>query len=382
MLYNILLLFSAILGFFVSSLIVQKLLKRNNSFTESLCRVKGNFNCNAVLDAPLGKLNRKIHLADIALVYFMAQSLFLLFSIINNQQEVVVVLLMPVTGVFISTFYLLWYQARIIKNWCSLCLLLTTVIWLQAIASFFYVVVAEPYLSYYYVEELLSVKTLPSFFTGIVCILIGAAWLFIKQLVANADELTSNRKQLIVWKNNIAVFLGVLRSGRRINTQLWDEDFILGNKLARLKFIAATNPYCPACAREYKYLAELLKLYGNDIAIIMRFGVHSVEKSERNQAVQYLVYSYTKTPKDKQAAILEKWFASSDLNSMKKEFPDIELTNKDLLKKYEQWFIDTDIKHTPTLFLNGYEVSQPYRVSDLKAMIPRLLKSYLSTQTA
>lgn len=367
-------LISSLLGILICRLIILKLLKKKNSFIESLCKTTGKFNCDAVLESSFGKFSKVISLGDIGLIYFFAQFLFFIFSLINNASNIIHILLIPVSIAFVTTLVLLWYQWKVIKSWCKLCLLLTSLIWAQASLVLLNYIIINPFKESSYYDELFSDKTISVFFTAIICLLIASTWFLIKPLIVKANEVDNTRKQIARWKNNVNLFSAVVKMQKKIDTQFWEDDFLLGNKDAPIKFIVAMSPYCPACAREYKQLANLLKLFQNEICIAIRFGVNLSKPGIKNQAVQYLDYSYQHTPKDSQTTLLSTWFVSSNLSVLKNKYPDIDLNEIELLKKYEKWFKDADIKHTPTLFIDGYEFPQPYFVADLKNILPELLK--------
>ena len=368
-------LFLAIFGVFLCKVIIFRLLKKSDPFAEYLCNTNENFNCDAVLESAFSKFGKNIHLGDIGLFYFSTQFLFLLLSIINDQISVFTILLIPAVAAFITTLILLWYQWRVIKSWCKLCLLLTCIIWMQALLIFYYYFIQYPYLSISYIDDLLSSKSIPSFLTGIICLGIASIWFFIKPIILKANEVTNTRKQIMRWKNNPFLFGAVLKMQKKIETNLWSDDFVLGSEEATIKFMVAMNPYCPACAKEYKLLKNLLRVQHNNICIIIRFGVNLSKPSIGNQAVQHLVHSYHNTTSEKRDDILSDWYHSSNLNVLKSKYTDIDLGNFALLKKYEDWFKEAEIKHTPTLFLNGYEFPPPYRVTDMNILIPILLKN-------
>lgn len=370
----IIFLFSTFFGILLCRLIILKQLKKKNFFLDNLCKTEGNFNCDAVLESPFSKLSKTIHLGDIGLFYFSAQFIFLLLSIINDLNDCLRLLMIPVICSFLGTIVLLMYQWKVIKSWCKLCLLLTSVIWFQAISLFIYSFVINSNLASSYFDDLLSGQTLPTFFTGITCLSIASSWFFAKPIIMKANEVEKTRKQIIRWKNSIYLFWSVLKSQKKIDPQLWDDDFILGNKESPIKLIVALNPYCLACAREYKQLMDLLTMHHDSICIAIRFGVNLSKPGNKNLVVQYLIHSYFNTPNDMQAGILTDWFAKTQFKALQIKYPDIDLKEIGTLKRYEQWFKDTEIKYTPTIFLNGYEFQSPYTVSDLKKLVPKLVK--------
>ena len=240
---------------------------------------------------------------------------------------------------------------------------------MQLIINIVALFLKDPYWTTDYAEELFSDKSIPILFTGISCTAIASIWFFIKPSIIKAGEVDVARKQISSWKNNVQLFQTLLHQQKHIDTTIWDDDFVLGNREALIVMIVAMNPYCRTCGKEYEVLANLIKIHGNNLFIIIRFGADLSKPNLKNQAVQYLIHDYRQTPKELQVHVLSNWYTSSDLNHLKAKYPDIDLKDQSLLEKYEHWFKEVKIHYTPTLFLNGYQFPQPYNIADFKTLI-------------
>lgn len=111
--------------------IVQHELCINNEITERLCAVSNQTDYNAVLNSKGSKLFGWFSWADAGIIYFSSLSLALLVSLFTgggnsiNTFTVLAVCSLP------FTLFSVLYQWRVVKKWCTLCLLTVTTLWLQ-----------------------------------------------------------------------------------------------------------------------------------------------------------------------------------------------------------------------------------------------------------
>jgi len=89
-------------------------------------------NCDAVLKSKGSNLFGYFKLSDIGITYFI--SLFLLWMIIKisnaSYYPIYIISLLAIP----FTFFSIYYQFRIVKGWCLLCLSVVSILWLQAIS--------------------------------------------------------------------------------------------------------------------------------------------------------------------------------------------------------------------------------------------------------
>ena len=92
----------------------------------------------------------------------------------------------------------------------------------------------------------------------IFCILFALTWLIIKPIVVKSSLANKYRKVLLEWKNNPTVFISLLKKQKIVPKEIWDQDFILGNRNAPIQIIAVLNPYCIFCKKVHFELNILL----------------------------------------------------------------------------------------------------------------------------
>lgn len=211
---------------------------------------------------------------------------------------------------------------------------------------------------------------------------IASSWFLIKDIYKKGDEAKFKTIQLLKWKRNPEIFLLLLYKQRTVDTSPWKNDIVLGNSNTEIQFIVACNPYCSPCAKAHEQLNELLEIYPEQVGITIRFTVNAENKEDKRMvAVSHIlqVYLNAKTEEEKHA-ILSDWFKCMDLEKWKKTYsfcfeglvPKIREGWNEVLQKHQQWGEENKITHTPTIFINGYELPSNYNASDLKLLIPTI----------
>jgi hypothetical protein len=367
-------------GISICRLILLHLMNRDSPLGAKLCSNKGNFNCDKVLGSGLGRISKNIHLGDAGLVYFISQFLFLIFESINGRvPEGIGILTFPCLLSVALTFVSLAYQAFRVKAWCKMCLITTGIIWLQGLTLLANFSLRDNSPRSYFAEIVSRGKWLPSLLTFLVSLLIAGAWFLIRGLIATAGEVKILKGKLLLLKKDSNVFRAVLKRQRTVNTDLWEDEFLLGSIDAPVQLVLALNPFCQPCAREYREILGLLHMFPGFVRVAIRFLVNSDTESKPTRVARYLLHRYAYMPRNEQPHILENWFNSPSLNQLEKLYPDIDPDGNELLKKHQQWFEESKITHTPTLFIHGHEFPKLYTLSDLILLIPKLSKRPLKT---
>jgi protein-disulfide isomerase len=360
-------------GAFICGLAVLRSIDKNDPLSAKWCDTAGRFDCDKVLKSVV--FSKYIYAGDIGLIYFSGVYLFLLLSSITNQCALALeVLTLPSFLAFATSLASLWYQWRVIKSWCKICLMVAAVIWLQTI------VVGQAALNTLFHPQ----ECMPAAALLLVSLLLTAAWLFIKPVIVRADQANAIRKQLRTWKRNPEMFIALQKQQPGIDVSSWQGDFILGAPEAPVQIMAAMSLYCKGCINEYRRLERLLHLSRQHVAVTIRFK-HIADKNPGNtMALQYILRKYAEagTQEEKQK-ILRVWFANRDLGKCRRELGNIVSAGncEELLQQNERWFSDNKITRTPTVFVNGHQLAELYRITDLIPLMTRL-RSLISTLQA
>ena len=124
-LLSISIIFTHILGLVFSILLFRNELNIKSSFTEKLCHITSNTDCEAVTNSSVSKIVGSVTWAEIGIVYFSGGLIIL--SVINRIEAISLIKVLSICSIPYPVFSVL-YQWLKIKKWCPLCLLVQSVL--------------------------------------------------------------------------------------------------------------------------------------------------------------------------------------------------------------------------------------------------------------
>lgn len=366
------LLITSLVGFGVAVLIVQHELGIRNKFTEQLCAAGKTTDCDAVMNSNDLKSFKwfnsiAIGWADAGIIYFSSVFFLLTLSLFSGTiQSLVTILFLLSTCSLPFTFFSVYYQWRIVKKWCPLCLATVGLLWLQ------FIILLPVILSMTgRAFNNLSITTI--LFTVFVFAVISTAWLLlIKPVLQKNRGLTDRNFSLLRFKNNPDILKAFLQQQRKVDTTPFENDLQLGNPDADLQIMVACNPYCDPCARAHKILHEFVGK--NDIGLTVRFAIKSEDKDDRKlKAVEYILQILNNRSIDYKRKILHDWYEGMNLEKFGKQYQlNSSAQVHELLRRHELWAEKSKIKSTPAIFVNGDELPKQYMVDDLKSVLKNI----------
>ncbi len=370
-LYNFLTYLLSILGVFVCALIVLHEMGKDYGITEQLCSADGAHGCDKILKSKISILNSNYGLGDIGFVYFIGQIIFKILCLVTKYDCTLYWNLICAISV-LGSFASIYYQWKIVKSWCRMCLIVIAIVWFQFFFSFLGIYNMKTY----------GIEKIENNFISLVLLITSFIipiylWYLIKPLILRIDEKKKINNNMLKWKRDPDLFLHHLYAQPKIDTTLWDDELIFGNKNAPIQIMVICNPYCGPCAKSHKHIEELLQLYSEKLCIIVRFSVSSLNKNDKKLiAVENILNACHREHTEESPCIhpLNSWFEKMNID----EFAKLYKLNKErkdftpLLIKHEQWCKEIMITHTPTFYINGYELKIPYSLNDLKLLITSL----------
>jgi len=375
---------TSLAGFGVAVLIVQHELGISNEFTEQLCAAGKNTDCDAVMQSKGSKFLSWFNWADAGIIYF--SSVFLLLTIsffVGTVQPLTTILSLLATFSLPLTFFSVYYQWRIVKKWCPLCLATVVLLW----AQFFILLPQLLSLTQSFGNISFNDVLLSSFLLFIT----ATAWLWLKPLLKENKKLETENFAGKRFKYNADVFMAVLEKQRKIDTIPFKNDLQLGDPTARLQIIVACNPYCGPCAQAHELLHELVG--SNDIGLTVRFTINTENKEDKKlQAATYIYHLANGKEPGYKRMVLHDWNKLMNMEKFIEKYPDkkIEANYGDngisgfvndsfvyeVLLQQEKWSNESKITKTPTIFINGNEKPKQYNVNDLVGLIRAVAENY------
>ncbi|HET6724219.1 MAG TPA: vitamin K epoxide reductase family protein [Chitinophagaceae bacterium] len=352
-------------GCTISSLLLWFELDKSNPNLKQICTLGGKTNCTAVLDSKSSRLFNFISWSEVGFFYFVGSFLFLLIGADNISSSIVLTSWLNVLALP-YTFFSIFYQWRIVKQWCPLCLAVQGLLLLEFVAGYF------GYWSYYYYVPDLSAGILLLF---VLAFLIPVFfWIISKPLYLESENARRFRNDLGKMKYNREILDTLLQTQKAITTSTAGLGITLGNPDAKNTIIKVCNPFCGPCAKAHPVINELLE-HNPDVKVQIIFsGIKDDAVNKINMVVKHLMAVYEKNDPAYMKHALDDWYirgkgkqeAFAELYPLNDAF-DNKLEAK--LNAMKMWCNETGIKFTPTYFVNGYQLPEVYKVEDLKQIL-------------
>lgn len=356
--------FLCISGIAICSLIILHKFGKSNSFTQHFCNAAKSHNCDLVLNSKASEIIKGVHFGDIGFIYFSGILLYYLFScILGAAQDAFALLIIPSCLAFVFSFFSLYYQWKIVKAWCKMCLITIAIIWLQAIVSFSYVVETK--------HIILNLKLL---FPFLLAFLLAFTWLLIKPLIKSTLAEKERTIELLKWKRNPDIFQALIQQQPFTNTFLPDNPVRFGKVDAPLQFTIVSNPFCRPCAMAHQELEDLYKRFPTQVSLNVIFLVKSaVDKEDRKTiAVEHILKAILST--NNKLQVLHEWFEIMNIQNWEEKYPSFNQNKNALnaLQSYEHWLQKNTVSHTPLVYLNGYTLPRQYALKDIESLVIEL----------
>lgn len=349
-LYSILLFIGCIIG--VSLLFYEY--NEYNPILSRVCGISQNISCRAILHSPASRIVG-IPWSVIGTAYFIGVLTTLIVTGYNDSIVYAAALLHLLTLPYV--FYSLYYQYFVAKQWCPLCLgalLVIVLLFTTALLS-----------GIYYQYPTLTLYSIISLITALF-----VAFTAIYFLWKLSNYIKSSRYfeyTLSHLKYNTDVFSALLHNSRRIDMPTDDYGIVLGNPHGSIHIVKVCNPYCSHCANAQTILHGLVER-NPDVKLHMIFTADPHASYYKETPINQFLSLYHQGAD--METILSDWYAdpNKDRLAFEQKYPfkqEDTVWNMKNAEKMYRFCKDTNIKGTPTIFINGYEFPYNYQVNDL-----------------
>lgn len=331
---------------------------KGNPLLKQICSGIQKANCSAVLNTKAASLGGIITWSEIGFIYFAGSLLFTAFAGIN--------VVFPVLSLF-SLFavpyiiFSIYYQWKIAKQWCVLCLLVQAALFSEGL-----IVAMNSVVSIDAIKNIIS----NYLFLAVLAITIPAAlWFLIKPLLERLQVAKYEKRSYLQLKYNEEVFWSILQKQPSVINYPSDGlGITIGNPNARHTIIKVCNPYCGPCALAHPELEKIIQ-QNSDIKARIIFFVSEDERDFRAKPVRHFLAIDAMDNAELTNKVLDEWYLAGqkDYNTFAAKYPmNGELKKQsDKISKMRQWCDRVNIKYTPTIFVNGYELPGNYKISDI-----------------
>ncbi len=363
---------TAITGFIVGYILMTKELGVTYEAIDAFCNAGKNTNCDKVLKADINFLG--LNFSDVVVTYFLFQMAALAFAaaLPDVKQTFLAALAVLSMLTYPAILFSIYYQYFVAKTWCRLCLIVDVILLVQASVL--------GYAGYKDIITLVGINLLMLIILALLALVIFSSVLIVKASIERFEKLSQYGGSGNQIKHNVSIFTSILGKQRRVDTQPFQTEMILGNADAPIKIIMASNLYCNPCKKKHEVVEQLVAMYPDKVSVAMRFiqsGNDVVFKMDSLQQVLGYWYQYIHGKTDKTQLTLDlmhDWFTIWDLQKFEKKYQfqtDVKELEM-LVSLHYAWTDEVNITSTPAFFINGYELPNEYSIDDLFAMAPSL----------
>lgn len=355
---NVLLALIKVLGLIVSSLLLWWEIDKFNPTLQNLCSGGKKINCSSVLSSKYAYLlDGKISVSLIAFSYFFS-TLFSAFVLNFSDPILSALSLLTIIGIPIAITSLI-FQSVVLKQWCNFCIAIIGIIALEGL-FFFLATPSFSTISLQVISTLILLFLLP---------VLG--WNFLKPLLINKKEYYMFKRELKRVKYHSEVFQGLLKNSREITHSTKGLGLTFTNKNCNIDIIKVCNPYCGPCAKAHPILEKLFEEGKINLQIL--FTANDSPEDPGALPVKHFMAIKENSNANYIQHALNHWYVSEkNYQEYRQIFPiEDELLSQQSykLKAMSEWCDNEEIKHTPTIFINGYELPPEYSVDDLPELL-------------
>ena len=349
-LLSISIIFTHILGLVFSILLFRNELKIKSSFTEKLCHITSNTDCEAVTNSRVSKIIGSITWAEIGIVYFSGGLIIL--SVINRIEAISLIKVLSICSIPYPVFSVL-YQWLKIKKWCPLCLLVQSVLMFE-----FLFLLSTPFAG---VNISLFVLASLIFSTIFIMTMLN------KYLIINKSERDDYRIKFLKLKREPELFLQELKKSTRIVLPKTDLLLTYGDLRSDIEITAFLSPYCSACSSKFFEINDLIRK-GSQFKI--RLILPNMKDEVTSRLLKQICFYVETGSKGESLILLEKWYRT-DKNLKHTIFNYLEMTEvcpgfDEMINQNQELFRIGNIQRVPTILVNDFILPQMYTLDELK----------------
>lgn len=333
---------------------------KSNSFVKNICSSGRQFNCDAVINS---KASRVLGFSwgEVGFFYFSATLIFLLAPGLAFAEK-----LPFLAGASLLaapyTVFSIYYQWRVVKQWCPLCLMVQGVLAIECVWGILYftapgsITLATP-------AAVIAAMIATALLVPIV------AWQLIRPSLEKARSSTIYRQAYARLQHHPDVIKSLIGQQDAAPGGWENIGITLGNAAAPNTIIKVCNPYCGPCARAHTVMEELVN-HNKDVKVKIIFTTTNSEHDRGAPVVRHLLAIQEKGREDVLENALDDWYLAEKKNyetfSAKYPMNGTLQTQDEKIEEMSTWCKKAGIHYTPTIYVNGRRLPEDYDATILK----------------
>ncbi len=350
--FDYLFLLTKALGTIATLPLMIRLIDKNNPFIKKLCHTKkvSKADCASILDSSAAHFLGVFSWSEVGFLYFTTLFCYILLFPAHNNLLVagLAVLAAP------YTLYSIYYQGKVARQWCRLCLTVQAVLLLELGVA----------IAFFTTYSLASVGLESVIALALVSIIGIVGYSVLKPVLMDWNRFRQQVPQLNKIKYQPKVFRVLLEQHSALDTT----DVLpleLGNPEGYHRLTIISNPRCGPCVAMHQELFELLKSK-EDVSVQEIFLTNEDERSLDYRIARQMLSANP-------AAVAayyhhfshdgEAWIKKYDRDPGKCDIP------RQTLAQHIRWCREKEISSTPTILYNGYPLPKEYTIEDLNYLL-------------
>ncbi len=348
-------------GLIVTSLLLWYEIDKAAPVLQKICTAGAKTNCNAILSSKSSALFSWLSWSEVGFFYFASTFISVLFAGFTSSLFLLSVVVLLNVLALPYTVFSLYYQWRVAKQWCVLCLSVQALLLLEFITSLATGLLSSSFTSFPAISSFLPLLSSLLF--------VALAWFSLKPLLLKGEEAKRTKRELLRLKASPQIWEALLAKGKKIETPADGLGIALGNLTATNTLIKVCNPYCGPCAKAHPEIEKLLEENSN-LKVQIIFTVTADENDFKAPPVKHLLAIAEKGNETLTKGALDDWYLADkkDYEVFAHKYPmNGELKKQDAkIEAMKVWCDETKIAFTPTIFVNGHQLPDVYNIADLQ----------------
>lgn len=349
------------LGCFLAVLLLIYDIDKSNSFVKNICTAGTKTDCDAVLNSKASGI-AGLKWSEAGFFYFAATAFFIFYPAVTFIEKIP---WLAIAAIVVSPYILfsIYYQYKVAKQWCPLCLAVQAVLLLElvwAIIAFGQNTILPSVNSAIIISILISM------------LLPVTAWFAVKPIIKKAIEASQYKAAYRRVLYNPEQFNQLLQQQQQAPDGWQQIGITIGNPGAKNCIVKVCNPYCGPCAKAHPELEEII--HGNeDINLKIIFTATNKEGDRAAKPVKHLLAIASKNNMLQTQQALDDWYNADkkDYEAFAAKYPlNGELKQQEeKINAMDKWCREAGIRATPTIFINGRALPENYNISELKNIL-------------
>ena len=363
--HSVILSFLILSGIYLSVEAIKIELGFNSAVSDRFCNATQNSDCGKIINSNKAFFGLS-KLTDLSIWFFSSQlmCLYIFSSIdINSFLHLLFISLICLIPV---TFYSIFFQLKVEKKWCPVCVGIISVIYLELIYLSLNISMTFNFTDALvnHIFLLLSISSIPA---------IGYNFLKkqLKKIKKTSDENLTNLRYI----KNYHFFKRILLLDER-KPNFYYQGLSLGNTEANIKLTVVYSLFCNYCKELHDNIYSIYNNHKDKVNIKVRF--HLSGNDERVQEIHIQLHRiYQDEGESEFIKALDSWFENKNIDKWlghfsKKIINRPKIVNDIIADNYDNQ--NNDIFFTPYIFVNDYVYPKYISKDYIKNFIPDLIE--------